>query len=355
MKVLTIVGTRPELIRLSVIISKLDNVVDHILLYTNQNYDYNLSQIFFNELKIRKPNYFINHQATSFGDFLSNAIIEFERILNYEKPDKILILGDTNSGLLSIIAERNKIPIYHMEAGNRCYDSRLPEEANRKIIDSISKYNLPYTDNSKENLIREGYQKNYVFKTGNPIYEVLINYENEISKSDIINRLNLIEGEYVLATMHRSENVDDLNILKDIVSALNAISKEHRVVLPLHPRTKSNIEKYRIILEKNINIIDPIGFFDFVKLEMGSLCVISDSGTVQEECCIFGVPTITIRNSTERQETIECGSNILAGTKKETIIQIFNSIKNRISGWNVPFDYQVRNVSDTIINILLSK
>jgi len=355
MKILTIVGTRPELIRLSVIIPKLDNVVNHILVYTNQNYDYNLSQLFFDELKIRKPDYLIQHQAKSFGDFLSNAIIEFERILLHEKPDKILVLGDTNSGLLAIIAERYKIPIYHMEAGNRCYDSRLPEEANRKIIDSISKYNLPYTQNSKENLLSEGYHKNFVFKTGNPIYEVLNYYGDQIMNSNIIDTLQLEEGKYVLATMHRSENVDNVSTLNEIINALNKISIDHTVVLPLHPRTKDRIEKNKLSLYNNIIVIDPVGFFDFVALETKSLCVISDSGTVQEECCLFGVPTITIRESTERQETIECGSNILAGTNSEKIVEIFNIVKNRIAGWNVPDDYQVRNVSDTIINILIGK
>ena len=353
MKILTISGTRPELIRLSMIIKKLDNLVDHVLVYTNQNYDYNLSGRFFDEMKIRLPNYFFEKQSESFTDFLSNAVLEFEKILIKEKPDKILILGDTNSGLLSIIAERYKIPIYHMEAGNRCYDSRLPEEANRKIIDSLSKYNLPYTENSKQNLLLEGYHKNYVFKTGNPIYEVLLNFNQEINNSNILDKFKL--NEYILVTAHRTENVDNENILRNITDAINIISENHQIIFSLHPRTRNKIQKFNIKLNDNIIISEPLGFFDFVKLEKNAKCVISDSGTVQEECCIFGIPSLTIRESTERQETIECGSNILCGTKTNNILDAFNITMKRNFKWKAPDDYVVENVSDIVINILLSK
>jgi UDP-N-acetylglucosamine 2-epimerase (non-hydrolysing) len=353
MKILTIVGTRPELIRLSVIIEKLDQLVEHILVYTNQNYDYNLSGRFFDDLKIRKPNYYFSKEAKTFPDFLSNAILEFEKILNDEKPNKILILGDTNSGLLSIIAERYKIPIYHMEAGNRCYDSRLPEEANRKIIDSVSTYNLPYTENSKQNLLSEGYHKNYVFKTGNPIYEVLNKFIIEIHNSKILSELNL--EKYVLVTVHRTENVDNEDSLRSIIYAINTISEQFTVVLSLHPRTKNKIEEFGINFNNNVIVSNPFGFFDFIKLEKNAKCVISDSGTVQEEVCIFGVPSLTIRESTERQETIECGSNILCGTKTQNIINAFNIAIKRNNKWNVPEEYLNKNVSDTIINILLGK
>lgn len=361
MKILTIAGTRPELIRLSIIIEKLDKLVDHILVYTNQNYDYNLSGRFFDDMKIRKPNYYFNKQSISFVDFLSNAILEFDVILNNEKPDKILILGDTNSGLLSIVAERYKIPIYHMEAGNRCYDNRLPEEANRKIIDSLSKYNLPYTENSKQNLLSEGYHKNFVFKTGNPIYEVLSKFEKQIDDSIMLYEWDLQDiktnniKDYVLVTAHRTENVDNQEILTNIVKAINSIAENYKVVFSLHPRTRNKIEKFNISFNKNIIISQPLGFFDFVKLEKNAKCVISDSGTVQEECCIFGVPSLTIRESTERQETIECGSNILCGTKTENILNAFNSNINRKNSWNVPLDYLDDNVSDIIINLLIGK
>jgi len=362
MKILTITGTRPELIRLSIIIEKLDELVDNIFVYTNQNYDYNLSGRFFEDLKIRKPNYYFEKQAISFADFFSNAILEFEKIIKKEKPDKLLVLGDTNSGLLSIIAERYGISVYHMEAGNRSYDSRLPEEANRKIIDCVAKYNLPYTENSKENLLNEGNHKNFVFKTGNPIFEVLSRFEEQINKSNILYEWDLQEintntiQNYVLVTVHRTENVDNEESLRNIIQALNNISEKFKIIVPLHPRTKNKLEKFNINLNKNIIITQPMGFFDFVCLEKHAMCVISDSGTVQEECCIFGVPSLTIRETTERQETIECGSNVLCGTKTDNIIMGFNTLMARDShSWNVPDDYMVSNVSDIIINILIGK
>jgi len=361
MKILTIAGTRPELIRLCIIIEKLDELVDHVLVYTNQNYDHNLSGRFFQDLKIRKPDYYFEKQAISFADFLSNAILEFERVIKKEQPDKLLVLGDTNSGLLSIIAERYKIPVYHMEAGNRCYDDRLPEEANRKIIDSVSKYNLPYTENSKQNLLGEGYHKNFVFKTGNPIFEVLNRFEDQINKSIMLYEWNLqdintnVIQNYVLVTAHRTENVDEEESLRGIVEALNEISENVKVVFSLHPRTKNKLEKFSVVLNKNIIVSPPMGFFDFVYLEKHAMCVISDSGTVQEECCIFGIPSLTIRKSTERQETIECGSNVLCGTKTEDILEAFYVTINRENNWKVPDDYLIENVSDTVINILIGK
>ncbi|MDA3778864.1 MAG: UDP-N-acetylglucosamine 2-epimerase (non-hydrolyzing) [Bacteroidales bacterium] len=356
MKILTIIGTRPELIRLSIIIEKLDIIVDHIFVYTNQNYDYNLSGRFFDEMKIRKPDYFFEKQGTSFGNFLSNAILDFEKIIIKEQPNKILILGDTNSGLLGIIAERYKIPVYHMEAGNRCYDNRLPEETNRRIIDSISKYNLPYTENSKQNLLNEGYHKNFVFKTGNPIYEVILKNRDKIRNSNIHNKLKLNKNNYVLVTMHRAENVDDEETLNNLIIGLNIISRQDKVVISLHPRTKNKLNNKNIIQFKdNIQIIEPIGFYDFILLEMEAKCVISDSGTVQEECCIFKVPALTIRRTTERQETIECGSNILCGTNTDDIVNAYNINIKRKNDWIIPEDYLNTNVSDTIINILIGK
>jgi UDP-N-acetylglucosamine 2-epimerase (non-hydrolysing) len=361
MKILTITGTRPELIRLSIIIEKLDTLIDHVLVYTNQNYDYDLSGRFFDEMNIRKPDYYFKGESQSFGEFFGFAVIDFEKILKKESPDKILVLGDTNSGLLSIVAQKYGIPVYHMEAGNRCYDERLPEEANRKIIDSVAKYNLPYTENSKQNLLNEGYHKNYVFKTGNPIYEVLNRFEDEINTSIMAYEWNLQDiktnefEDYVLVTTHRTENVDNEESLREIVNALNKIAESNKVIFSLHPRTKSKLENFNITLNRNILVSHPLGFFDFVKLEKNAMCVISDSGTVQEECCIFGVPTLTIRESTERQETIECGSNVLCGTKTENIIETFNAIKKRKNKWYVPEDYLVKYVSDTVISILLGK
>lgn len=360
MKILTIAGTRPELIRLSIIIEKLDKLVDHIFVYTNQNYDYNLSTRFFEEMKIRKPNYYFNKESESFGQFFGNAVMDFERILKKEHPDKILVLGDTNSGLLAIVAEKYKIPVYHMEAGNRCYDNRLPEETNRRIIDSVSKYNLPYTDNSKENLIREGFHKNFIFKTGNPICEVIWKHDKSITDSIMMNEWGLLDKanvpiDFVLATFHRTENVDDPNTLHSIILALNYISQQIKVVVSLHPRTRNKIDTFKYKLDDKMLVSPPMGFFDFVSLESHAKCVISDSGTVQEECCILGVPSLTIRESTERQETIECGSNILCGTKTENIVKAFETTMKRETNWIPPEDYMKDNVSDVVINILLGK
>lgn len=353
MKILTIAGTRPELIRLSVIIKKLDIIVDHILLYTNQNYDPNLSTIFFEQLGIREPNYYFHFNFKSFGEFFGQSVIEFEKVILKEKPDKILILGDTNSGLLSIVAEKYKIPVIHMEAGNRCYDSRLPEETNRRIIDNVSSYNLTYTEDSKQILIQEGFDRNRVLKCGNPIYEVLQYYKKEITNSEIRDKLNL--KEYVLVTAHRTENVDNENSLREIIKALNKIAEKYTVVFSVHPRTNDKLLKFNIELSKNIIISQPFGFFDFVNLEKHAKCVISDSGTVQEETCIFGVPTIIIRETTERRETIECGSNVLCGTKYENIMGAFNTMENRHFKWLAPHDYIMSNVSDIVINILMGK
>jgi UDP-N-acetylglucosamine 2-epimerase (non-hydrolysing) len=360
MKILTIVGTRPELIRLNLIIKKLDNLitVNHILVYTNQNYDYNLSTLFFNELEIRTPDYYFGFDYKSFGQFLSKSIIEFENILLKETPDKILILGDTNSGLLSIVGEKYGIPIYHMEAGNRCYDNRLPEETNRKIIDNISTYNLPYTEDSKNILLNEGFHRNNIFKTGNPIYEVINYYNHIIENNDVLNRLNLIDNEiikeYVLITTHRTENVDQFFTLNEIVRSINEICKKYVVIFSIHPRTKDRLNYFGIKVDSGVIISEPFGFFDFIKLEKNAKCIISDSGTVQEEACIFGVPSITIRETTERRETIECGSNILSGAKYDNIMEAFNEIEHRYVKWNVPNDYLVTNVSDIIVNILLN-
>lgn len=360
LKVMTVVGTRPELIRLSIIMQKSDVVFNHVLVYTNQNYDYSLSGQFFEDLKIRKPDYTFKGGAhNSFGSFLSNAITEFEAIIIAEKPDKILMLGDTNSCLLAIVANRYKIPVYHLEAGNRCYDERVPEEANRRIIDSVSTINLPYTENSKQNLLAEGYHKNKVFKVGNPIYEVMKKWEKEIDDSEVLKKNNIeriimdggVRGGYVLLTTHRAENVDDRESLTNIIEAINSISIHNLIIFPAHPHTQKRLKEFNLKLDKAI-VIPPVGFFDFVHLEKNARCVISDSGTVQEECCILQVPSVTIRRTTERQETVECGSNIVSGTKKDHIVNAFLIAINNSNSWIAPEGYLNKNVSNTVIKIL---
>jgi len=355
MRILTLTGTRPELIRLSVIMRKLSDVCDHTHVYTNQNFDPNLSTIFLKDLCIKDPDYTFR-RTYSAGEFLGNGFMEFEKILDEVKPDKILILGDTNSVLFGILAAKRGIPVYHMEAGNRCYDPHVPEETNRTIIDACSRYNLPYTENSKENLIREGHSKNFVFKIGNPIKEVLDYYKDKVEESLIMGKLSLLSmADYALLTFHRTENVDNRDRATNIVNAVNEISECMRVVFPFHPRTKDQFSKHGLSFAPGVILTEPLGFFDFVKLEKYATVVLTDSGTVPEETSLFHVPTIVLRDTTERQELMENGSLILAGTKTEDILRAFFSIKRLRQEWNGLDDYDKANVSDTVIRLLLGQ
>lgn len=354
-KILTILGTRPEIIRLSRIVPKLDALVDHKILHTGQNYDKNLNEIFFEELGLRKPDYVIDNKSVSFAEQIGNTFVGVEKFINEFKPDKVLILGDTNSGLSAFICERLGIPVYHMEAGNRCYDLKVPEEKNRKVIDSISTINLPYTQLSRENLLREGIPNNRIFVTGNPIKEVIDFYKDKIDSSKILEKLNLIAGEYIIATAHRAENVDIDHRLLQIIQAFEEISKDYKIVFSCHPRTQQKLKKFNItVTNPKILICEPFGFFDFVNLEKNSALAITDSGTVQEEMCIFQIPTITIRDTTERPETVWCGSNVVSGLKKEQILLCYQNIKNSNKNWKIPLEYDQDCVSDIVINILVS-
>ena len=356
MKVMTILGTRPEIIRLSIIIKKLDKLCQHILVHTGQNYVESLSDIFFNELDIRKPDYALGIKATSFGEQIGRIISKTEKIMIKEKPDKILILGDTNSGLSAITAKKLRIPVYHMEAGNRCYDDSVPEEVNRRIIDHSSDILMPYTHRSKENLIREGIQRERIFVIGNPIYEVLNTYYQQIENSSVFSNLSLDKRKYFLVTMHRAENVDIEQRLLNLVKALELLAKEYNlpIICSLHPRTRNKMQKFGISFEHEyIRYLTPLGLFDFVALEKNAFCVLSDSGTVQEECCIFNTSNVTIRDVTERQETIECGSNILSGIYPESIVRCVRIVLEKMDPWKVPSEYTVENVSTKVIKILL--
>jgi len=357
MKILTILGTRPEIIRLSQIIPKLDQICEHILVHTGQNFDNNLSDIFFEQLEIRKPDHYLGIRGDSFGEQIGKIIIECEKILNQAKPDKLLILGDTNSSLSAIVAKRLGIPVYHMEAGNRCYDDRVPEEINRRIIDHSSDILLPYTERSRANLIKEGIANNHIYVTGNPIFEVIQTHEHKIISSPILQQLNLNKQKYFLVTMHRQENVDIQDRLKDIVSALEALENLYKIpiICSLHPRTKYWIQQYHIKIDNpNIHFCDPFNFFDFIYLEKNAYCVLSDSGTVQEECCIFQVPNVTIRDVTERPETLECGSNILSGALRDDILRCVQTVLQQTPQWQIPKEYMMPTVSDTVLKILMS-
>jgi UDP-N-acetylglucosamine 2-epimerase (non-hydrolysing) len=356
MHLLTILGTRPEVIRLSRIIPKLDRLCEHTLVHTGQNYDTRLNDIFFNEMHIRQPNAFMGIKSSSFGEQIGLMFQKLEQLLSTNKPDKILVLGDTNSGLCSIIAERMGIPVYHMEAGNRCFDKRVPEEINRKIIDSISTFNLPYTQLSKENLLHDGVAKNKIYVTGNPIYEVLKFYYSEIEKSKILKTLHLNHKKFFLATFHRAENVDDHLTLKQIVGGLSllASSTGMKVICSVHPRTLDKIKKWSVNADdENVIFSSPFGFFDFAKLEKNASCIISDSGTVCEEACILKTPNVIIRETTERPEVIECGSSILVGTSCNKIVDGVKYMLDMGVHWNVPNEYMYSDVSDRVIKILL--
>lgn len=355
MKIMTILGTRPEIIRLCLIIKKLDKFCDHVLVHTGQNYERKLNEIFFDELELRKPDHYLNAKASSFGEQVSIILREIEKLFVELKPDRILILGDTNSGLSAIIAERMMIPVFHMEAGNRCFDLKVPEEKNRRIIDSIASINMPYTKNSRENLVREGVQKERIVTSGNPIYEVLQHYDGQIEKSKILSDLGLKTQSYFLVTAHRAENVDDRERLQQLLDGLELVAAEYKlpVICSLHPRTKNKLEQFGMTIKNpNIKLMEPFGFFDFVKLEKNARLVLTDSGTVQEECCIFRVPAVTMRDTTERPETVECGSNIISGLSSKKILDCTRIMMQSPCKWDFPEGYVDPNVSDKIVKIL---
>lgn len=348
-KIATILGTRPEIIRLSLIIKRLDRLSEHVLVHTGQNYEESLNDVFFRELDIRKADYFMEVKSPSLGGQIAKIMEGAEKVLQSVKPDKVLLLGDTNSCLCAIIAERMGIPVYHLEAGNRCFDLRVPEEINRKIIDSVASHAMPYTPGSRENLLRGGIHPSRIFLSGNPIYEVLRHYSDRIEQSGVLERLGLEAGKYFLVTAHRAENVDVKERLIQIFEGLDKISRKYGlpVICSIHPRTKNKLLQFDIdISNEQIRLYEPFGFFDFVKLEKNALCVLTDSGTVQEECCIFNVPTVTVRDSTERPETVQCGSNIVSGVNAE---KIFSCTRAMLAGgrvWKYPEGYIDENVSE---------
>ena len=356
MKVMTILGTRPEIIRLSRIIPRLDQLCEHVLVHTGQNFDPNLSEIFFEELKVRAPDHFLGVQGMSFGDQIGQIIRASEEIMLSERPDRLLILGDTNSSLSAIVAKRLGIPVYHMEAGNRCYDDRVPEEVNRRIIDHSSDILLPYTERSRANLLREGIEGERIFVTGNPIYEVLEHYRNAIDASDILERLNLEPGAYFLATIHRAENVDIESRLRTLIAAMEILHQTYKmpIICSLHPRTRDTLKRFGLQeqISPGVQFHAPFGLFDFIHLEQNARCVLSDSGTVQEECCIFHVPNVTLRDVTERPETIECGSNILSGADHDAILRAVQCVLSQEPDWDVPDEYLADKVSNTIAKIM---
>lgn len=355
MKVVTLFGTRPEIIRLSAVIRTVDRFCTNVLVHTGQNYDPLLSDVFFEELGVRQPDVHLGIGATSGFAAQAAAILEKSgEVLARERPDRVLILGDTTSGLAAIVAARMGIPVYHMEAGNRCYDDRVPEEINRRVIDHSSTILMPYTERSKDNLVREGIERERIFVTGNPIFEVLTDHEQEIAASQAVERLGVANGKYLLVTLHRAENVDRPARLARILDALTAAGRTHGmpVLVSVHPRTADRMKEFGVT-GAGLTLLRPLGFFDFVQLEQRARAVLSDSGTVQEECAIFGVPNVTLRDVTERAETIECGSNVLSGSDPADVARALALALEAGTGWAAPREYGVPAVSRTVAKIVL--
>lgn len=367
MRILTILGTRPEIIRLSRVIPALDAACEHRVAHTGQNFDARLSDIFFSELGLRPPDYFFRTRVDTLATQVGHILAEAEALLDRLRPDRLLVLGDTNSALSAFIAKRMGIPVYHMEAGNRCYDDRVPEEVNRRVIDHCSDVLMPYTERSRVNLLNEGIHGTRILVTGNPINEVMAHYSSRSAASDVHARLGLTRARYVVATFHRAENVDHPGRLADILTGLHraAADLDMPVVCSVHPRTRIRLERqygerYRVaepgarpLTSNDVTLVEPLGFFDFVALERDAHAVVTDSGTVQEECCIMGVPAITIRDTTERPETVECGSNILAGVEPDVLVTLLKTRCAARGWWVVPPEYQAPRVADTVANIVL--
>ena len=324
MKVMTIVGTRPEIIKLSRVIFELDRHVTHVLVHSGQNYDYELNEIFFDELGIRKPDYFLEAVGGSVAQTIGNVIAKADDVLAKEQPDALLLLGDTNSCLAAIAAKRRKIPIFHMEAGNRCFDLRVPEEINRRIVDHISDINMPYTEHARRYLLAEGLRPEMIIKTGSPMREVLSYYAVQIDSSDILTKLDLLQGEYFVVSAHREENVDNEVNFENLLRSLSAIAErfDQPVIVSTHPRTRKRLEEKSLTeLDKRIRFLKPLGFPDYIKLQQNAACVISDSGTITEESSILNFPAVTIRQAHERPEGMDEGTLIMCGLETEAVIK----------------------------------
>lgn len=361
LKVMTIVGTRPEIIKLSMVISELDRHVKHILVHSGQNYDYELNGIFFSEMAIRKPDYFLEAVGASVAHTIGNIIAKADDVLEKEQPDALLLLGDTNSCLSAIAAKRRKIPIFHMEAGNRCFDLRVPEEINRKIVDHISDINMTYTEHARRYLLAEGLRPEMVIKTGSPMKEVLSHHRNQIDASDVLTRLELQQREYFLVSAHREENVDNEDNFTDLLQTLAAVAGQYDkpVIVSTHPRTRKRLGIDGTAgFDRRVQFVKPLGFHDYVKLQMNAACVISDSGTITEESSILGFPAVTIRQAHERPEGMDNGTLIMCGLKAQSVMGAMEVVMSQFVSHPERFkmveDYNVDNVSCKVLRIIFS-
>ena len=359
LKVMTVVGTRPEIIRLSAVINKLEEseAIEHILVHTGQNYDYELNEVFFKDFNLKKPDYFFNAAIGTAVETIGNILIKIDPIMEEEKPDAFLVLGDTNSCLCAIAAKRRHIPIFHMEAGNRCFDQRVPEETNRKIVDHIADINLTYSDIAREYLISEGFPADRVIKTGSPMFEVLNSRKDDIEKSDVLERLGLEAEEYFVISAHREENISSEQNFMDLVDSLNTIAEKYRMplIVSTHPRTRKMIEAKGIEFNPLVKTMKPLGFNDYVKLQKYAKAVLSDSGTISEESSILGFKALNIRQAHERPEAMEEASVMMVGLKKERILQGLEVLETQEKdALRLVADYSMPNVSDKVLRIILS-
>ena len=362
LKVMTVVGTRPEIIRLARVMSALDNskAIEHIIVHTGQNYDYELNQIFFDDLQIRKPNYFLNAAGTTATETIGKILINIDPLLEEINPDAFLVLGDTNSCLCAIPAKKRHIPIFHMEAGNRCFDQRVPEETNRKIVDHISDINLTYSDIAREYLLREGLPADRIIKTGSPMFEVLSYYLKNIKNSDVLTRHNLEKYKYFVVSAHREENINNELNFAGLITSLNLIAEKYNypIIVSTHPRTRKKIDTKGIKLHKNIQLLKPLGFNDYNALQMNSMAVLSDSGTISEESSILNFPALNIRQAHERPEAMEEASVMMVGLNPERILQALIQLESQKRGEDRLFrlvaDYSLPNVSEKVVRIIMS-
>lgn len=359
-KIMTVVGTRPEIIRLSRVMSKLDQHMDHILVHTGQNYDYELNEIFFHDLEVRKPDHFLDAAGANAAETIGQLIIKVDHVLEKEKPEALLVLGDTNSCLAAIPAKRRKIPIFHMEAGNRCFDQRVPEETNRKIVDHISDINLTYSSIAREYLLREGLPPDRIIKTGSPMFEVLHAYMGKIDASDVLRRLELKEQDYFVVSAHREENVDsEVNLVK-LAAILNGVAEHYgkRIIVSTHPRTRNRIEAKGLTFHEKVELLKPLGFVDYVHLQKHAYAVLSDSGTITEESSILNFPALNIREAHERPEGMEEASVMMTGLELDRVMQGLAVLESQERGdarsLRSVGDYSMPNVSDKVLRIIVS-